>query len=236
MIVIGKRYATLLGKLDGQPVVVKLQDLPVDQRRPVVVHRELVGARLAERLGVPVPETRLAMHPHLGRLSLQRFVVGARPPSAGELAALRQSAPGWRLLLLDLVIGNHDRRIDNLIVTPAGSWMAFDFNVAFPFEDCRRAEEPSMTIQRWMGLSAATLPKSQRTSINAEVARTQRLLADDFLDELLERVPAAFVSSAVRRRLLDGMVARRRALAGWIDHWWQTTVAPVHRLLREEPV
>src|SRR6266545_4239993 len=116
MQVIGTRFSTWVGSFNGADHVWKAMDVSLPNRKPSSCFRELLGFRLGSRLGLAVPATRLVYDERYGRVSVQRVIAGARSPTPGEQHALATSRTGLRILLLDLLCRNHDRRPANLLV------------------------------------------------------------------------------------------------------------------------
>src|SRR5262245_52173983 len=129
---VGKRFGTWVETLDGVEHVWKSMDFAPPGREPSACYRELLGFQLGSRLGLAMLETRLFRHPVYGRVSVQRMIRGARPAGAAERQALALATTGLRILLLDLLARNPDRRAANLLVAGAVVF-PIDFNVAFDY-------------------------------------------------------------------------------------------------------
>ena len=226
MNLIGHKYATFR---DG-PLLVKAQDLSVRGRLPVACYREALAYRLGTRLGLAIPPTELLTHPKHGRLSVQRWLEDARPPSQERLDCLRFEPTGIRILLLDLLVANADRRDENLIERD-GTILPIDFNVAFAFAGATpRIEMPEMTIMRWFGTAGVlALPTDGMSHLEAQVASFEHLISDPYIRFAVAQLPDEFVTAPERERLQQGLASRRAAMATWLRDWWQRTVEPLHR-------
>jgi hypothetical protein len=234
MHVIGDRYATVRGLVDGHPHVIKLEDHAVHGRLPVRCHRELLGARLGAAAGVPVPPTRLVDDPAYGRLSAQLEVPGARRSSAGEQVALRTTRLGRRIALLDLAIDNRDRRPDNLLVRGLDV-IAIDFNAAFGFHphagDDRATDE---ILGRWLGLAGLVALAAPDRATWVEAARDVGAAVAAEIDAALASVPPGFLTPPERARLRNRVHARATRLPALVDAWWRRTALPLLRFQPEE--
>jgi hypothetical protein len=228
---IGRRYATFAATVDGQPSVVKAMDPRPGEGVAVRCYREALGARLGTRLGLAVPRTSLVEHPEWGRISVQRWVGGARPLSAGRWAELARSPPGLRILLLDLLVANRDRHRENLLERD-GAVFPIDFNVAFGFaDDPPRVEPAGDTILRWLGVGgAAALAPRDLGGMLAEAHRAERALSPEYLHCAVADLPERFLRCGERERLLAGLLERRTLLEPWVRRFWCETIEPLHRM------
>lgn len=211
--------------------MIKAMDLVVANRSPVRCYREALGQKLATRLGLAVPETRLLDLPELGRVSVQRWIDDARALTPERRAVLVREPIGMRILLLDLLVANRDRTSDNVLER---NELVFpiDFNVAFSFsDDPPRVEEPAMTILRWLGIPGAlALDPTGRAMLLAEVDRAEHLLSPAYLRFVVGEIPDKFLLPGERERLLAGLEARRALLRGWVWAFWHDSVEPFYRL------
>lgn len=227
MNLVGTRYATFL----DHDALVKCEDLCVPDRLPVRCYREALGARFASRLGFSTPPTELSVHPRHGRQVSRRWLADARTPDPHELASIAVTPAGILVLLLDLLVANHDRRTDNLLIAE-GRIVPIDFNVAFGFasSDVRR-EPPDVTIMRWFGVAGAlALRRDAIALFDHELARFHHLISEPYIHWSVAQLPDAFVAVDERTRLLEGLLLRRTCMGSWIHDWWYRTVAPVHRI------
>lgn len=227
MILIGTRFATFR----DEGFLVKSEDLHVPERSPVRCYREALGFMLASRLGFAVPPATLRQHPHHGRVVTRRWLQAAHVATDTELAALAPSAQGVRVLLLDLLVANRDRRRDNILMMN-GELMPIDFNVAFGFADeTARTEPPDQTIMRWFGLeNVLALPHGVRATFDTEAARFHHVLDERYLRWSVAQVPDDFLTSDERSRVLAGLLTRRACLSSWLADWWRAAVEPIHRI------
>ena len=227
MNLVGTRYATFLDR----DLLVKAEDLEVPERLPVRCYREALGARLASRLGLASPPGELLVDLDRGRLFKRPWLFRAATPGKGDLAALLSSPEGLRILLLDVLIANHDRRVDNLLVLE-GQLIPIDFNVAFGFATGRAPSEPAdTTIMRWFGTRGVlALHRDVRQRLDEEISRLLHLLGEPYIHWAVAQIPDVFISPEERLLLLEGLLFRREHLASWINDWWDMTVAPLHRI------
>jgi hypothetical protein len=227
MNLIGTRYATF----HAGPWLVKAQDLKVPDRLPVICYREALACALGTRLGLTIPVTHLVEHPEHGRIATQPWLDHARPPSPQQLADLRFAPTGIRILLLDLLIANSDRRDDNLLDL-GGTIAPIDFNVSCAFaREGGRYEPPDMTIMRWFGTAGVLgLPRDGLATLTGEIERFEHLISEPYLHFACERLPDAFIDELERKRLVQALVLRRRDIGAWLRDWWHRTVEPFHRL------
>jgi len=228
---VGTRFATFLAQVAGRPAIVKAEDYTVAELRPVRVHREWLGARLASRIGLAVPATRLAVHPVVGRLSVQDFVTGARRISAEELRRVATTPEGLRIMLFDVLIANHDRRPDNLLIL-GNAVLAIDFNVGFDFAEVPIGWSPTTLMQLWLGIDGMlAFRPDDRQRLDDEAARIEALLDENYLADTVAAIGEAFLPGSERALLLEGLLARRRTLRRWALDFWTQHIAPIHRLL-----
>jgi hypothetical protein len=234
MRLIGTRFSTWRVRLGGADHVLKSMDFVPPGREPSLCFRDFLGYRLGSRLGLAVPATRLLRHPRWGRCSAQLWIAGARPPTAAEQRRLAPAAAGLRILLLDLLSRNGDRRADNLLVAGPAVF-PIDFNVAFDFpDDGLSYEECRDQIMRWFGLAGVLgLGPGDRDRLLGEGRRLAGLLSDPYLNFALGLVDDPFLSGPDRARLLACLRRRRDALGPSLARWWDETVNPLHRLLGE---
>jgi hypothetical protein len=237
MYVVGRRYSTWVDAIDGVDYVWKSMDVAPPGREPSLCFREFLGFCLGSRLGLAVPATELRCDRRYGRVSVQRLIVGSRAPMVEEQRAVATSTSGVRILLLDLVIRNPDRRAANLLLA-GNTVFPIDFNVAFDFDgDGLAYAEFRDLIMRWIGLPGVLrLLPTDRACFQEEARRMEHLLSTPYLTYTLNLVDDRFLSADDRTRLRLGLERRRDAVGPMLERWWHETVRPLHRLLvRETP-
>lgn len=234
MRLLGRKYATVLDATDGELTVLKLEDCEVEGRSPVRCHREYLGHRLGARLGLAVPRTRLLVHPRYGRASAQVYLAGARPVTSSEMRALARSRVGLRILLLDLLTANSDRREDNLLLR-GDTVFPIDYNVAFAYANEGARPIPiAALLMRWVGIDGALLfGTGERRMLQEELSRLEGLIADGFVRAVVAEIDPAFLRPGEAARLAREICARRSALRVAVDAWWRTSIRPLHTLWGE---
>ncbi len=226
------RYSVWLEALDGLDHVWKSMDFSERCPAPSLCYREYLGFLLGTRLGLAVPSTRLLRDPRYGRISVQRFITGARPVTTAERDGLAGTPTGIRLLILDLICRNPDRTNANLLIRD-GAVFPIDFNVAFDFQDDRLDDNKFRSfITHWFGPAGVVLLSPRDGDrLLLELERAAHLLGDSFLDHSVALVDDEFLAEEERVTLLDGLKRRRDILRPTLARWWEETVAPVHRIL-----
>jgi hypothetical protein len=229
---LGSRFATWLTTHDGQLAVVKSMDVAPPHRETSPCWREFLGWRLGTRLGLAVPETQLRHDPHVGRISVQRFIAGARPSAVREFGELMVTRRGFRILALDFVSRNPDRRPDNVLVRGDVVY-PIDFNVAFDYSgDSLAQSEVSTLVSRTFQIDGIVrLLKLQPSDFIDEIRKAQHLLSHEYLQHAIDGISSPFITQAQRERLIRGLQRRRDALVSTMQQWWAQTVSPLQRLL-----
>jgi hypothetical protein len=211
MRLLGDRYATVRGHVNGRPHVLKLQDHPVPRRLLVRCFRELLGARLAGATEVTVPPTRLVDHRSLGRSrrSLRwRARSGSRSPSRGRCA---RTPIGIRLAPVDLAIDNRDRRPANVLIRGYGV-QAIDFDAAFVFPSHAPEERVAdVILGRWLCLGGIVALRPRDRERWAAAAVDVAAAVGAGIDAALAPLPDRLVEPGQRTRLHPwiGSPARR---------------------------
>lgn len=233
MILIGESFSTYLAMVEGEPSIVKTQDVCAPGRQPVLCYREALGYRIGTRLGLPIPPTRLGVDPRLGRISLQHWVANARHLSAAHHRRLATTRAGFRIVLFDLLCDNHDRRPENLIQRN-GTAFAIDFNAAFGFRqreiqrEIQGVAEESI-ISKWFGIDGAlALEPADRAALTTEVGRLEKVLDPKYLHCCVRELPAAFLAREEKEVLLEHLLERRRRVRPTVERWWNINIAPLH--------
>jgi len=232
MQLLGSRFATWLTSCEGVEVVVKSMDSAPEEREPSLCWREFLGWRLGTRLGLAVPETQLALDPLWGRVSRQRFIANVRPVTTAEYQRIVTTLRGARILALDFIARNPDRRYANLLVRDDVVF-PIDFNVAFDYaDDAMTWDELRTCISRWFQIDGiTTLATIDIAHLYAEARRAGALLTDAFLEHAVAQIDERFLPRPQRAEILDGMRRRRDALVPALQRWYSETVAPLRRLL-----
>jgi hypothetical protein len=232
-VLLGSRFATWLDVCSEGLCVVKSMDVAPPGREVTACWREFLGNRLATRLGLAVPATQLQCDSRYGRVSVQRYIAGASAVTRSEFHRIALSRRGMRILSLDFISRNRDRRPANLlrrndVVFP------IDYNVAFDFSgDTIRFGEAAGMIARWFSLEGiARLKLSAWNDVYGEARRAERLLSDSFVEHAVALIPRAFLGRADRSVLLAGIRRRRDALTAILWQWWDDTVLPLNRLTK----
>ncbi len=229
MLLIGDRFCTLLETINDTRMVIKAQDLDIPDREPVRCYREYLGYCLGTRLGLSIPKTRLLLHPRYGRISAQYFVKEAQSMSEIEQRTLVISSLGFRIILFDLLCGNHDRRLDNLL-TAHGIVMPIDFNVAFSFNEPVKFIELNLLIMRWFGIEGALcLRPHDWKLLSLEIKRLEHLLDRRYLNRCLDEIDPLFLPTCERNWLFKHLTGRLQLLYPSLEYWWQTTITPLHK-------
>ena len=229
---VGARFATWLATYHGVASVVKSMDVAPPDRETSLCWREFLGARLGTRLGLAVPHTLLQRDPALGRISIQRFIAGARRCLPAELRDLCTTPRGMRILMLDIVARNPDRRPENVLVL-GDAVFPIDFNVAFNYAgDTAAWCEMHSFVSRSFQLDGIGRLLAHNASIMIDEARrAEHLLTDAFLTHVLREIDRGFISGEERDALLVGLQRRRNALVATLQRWWDETITPLQRLL-----
>ena len=231
-VLLGSRFATWLTTCGDVPCVVKSMDVAPPQREPSLCWREFLGWRLATRLGLAVPVTQLRHDPQLGRISLQSFVAGARTVTASEREAMVTTPRGHRMLALDFVARNPDRRPQNILVRGEVVF-PIDYNVAFDYAgDIVRWDEVRSFLGRWFQVGGiCRLAGLEWPNVLRQVRRVEYLLPDAFLQQAVGEIEPVFLETARRHELLAGLRRRREALRPTLERWWEETIVPLQSLL-----
>lgn len=233
MKLLGTRYATFLATIGGETCVVKSQDFAPLELLPVKCHRELLGHMLGRRLGLPVPPVRLLVDDVLGRISAQKFLGDARRLRPENFSELMMSVTGFRILLLDLLIANSDRRGDNLL-SLGELVIPVDYNVAFAMEtsgDRKQIFDP--IVMRWFGIEGALrLGPSNWEQLRLEAMRAGALLSEEYLRYAVSQLRAPFIEAEESDQLEHRLLTRRARLLSDLDAWYSETVQPIVRMLQ----
>lgn len=234
---IGIRFNTWVEALDGVCYVWKSMDLVVPNREPSLCFREFLGYLIGSHLGLTIPETRLFQEKRYGRVSIQRLVTNARIFTTEEKRALAPTKTGVRILLLDLLSCNHDRRLDNILVS-GNTIFPIDFNVAFAFEYDRLIYEEFRTIiTQWFEIEGILNSKpSDLDFFLLETRRMRALLCDRNLNYIFSLIDSTFMSRDERMRLLKCLKRQRDMIELFLIRWWEETVEPLHLLLETRKV
>jgi hypothetical protein len=224
MLVVGTTSAAILARAGDRLSVLRGEDLTIPGRRPARAYREYLGTRLGRRLGLACPRTVLASHAALGRLAIQDLV-DAAAMAPEELVRLRRSDVGHRVLVLDAICANPDRRPANLLGDGADV-VPIDFEAAF-------GEAAADAIaDRWFGIEGIVeLRPHDGLRIAAEAQRARRRLPADFLRSIVAEIPPAFIDGRERAEVAEGLVRRVGSVPDDLDDWWRRRVRPAHRLL-----
>jgi hypothetical protein len=229
---LGSRFATWLTMHDGELAVVKSMDVAPPHRETSPCWREFLGWRLGTRLGLAVPVTQLDYDPCMGRISVQRFIAGARPSTAAEFGELIVTRRGFRILALDFVARNPDRRPENVLVR-GDVVFPIDFNVAFDHTgDTLAQHEVNTFVSRMFQVDGiGRLVKLQAPAFVDELRRAEQLLSYAYLAHAVDGISSVFITEAQREELIRGLNRRRDALVSAMQQWWAETVLPLQRLL-----
>jgi hypothetical protein len=224
MLVVGTTSAAVLARAGERFSVLRGDDLVIPGRRPARAYREYLGARLGTRLGLACPQTVLASHPSLGRLAVQDLVDAAAILPA-DLPRLRRSDAGLRLLVLDAICANPDRRSANLL-RGAGGLVPIDFEAAFGDVTI------DVVADRWFGIEGILeLRPHDGLRLAAAAECASRRLPADLLRSIVAEIPPAFLDAPERGAVTEALVRRVRSVADELDDWWRRRVRPAHRLL-----
>lgn len=234
MRLIGRRFSTWIEHSLDMDWIIKSMDLVPPDREPSICYRDYLGFRLGARLGLAVPETRLDLLETYGRCSVQCCVPGAREVTSGEQQSLCASPTGLRIMLLDLLCRNRDRRLENLLLV-GGVYFPIDFNVAFRFDDRPiPSAESSRIIMNWLGIEGALTTAARGwDALSRQVESVQNLLSEHFLTYAISSVGQEFLSGDERTRVLGELLRRRQALPAFLGRWWQETAIPLQAIPRE---
>ncbi|MFX0197876.1 MAG: hypothetical protein ACFFCW_17275 [Candidatus Hodarchaeota archaeon] len=234
MILIGQKFCTFLGVIEDELFIIKAQDVSVSNRKPIRCYREYLGYLIGTRLGLKVPKTHLLVHSVYGRISVQNFIYNARRIPLSLYHSLKTSTVGFKITLLDIICGNHDRRPDNVLEL-SGAVLPIDFNVAFGFngENAFYAEANTI-IMSWLGVDGILeLHQEHRHRLQTEARTVQRLVDKQYLHYCLQKIEPCFLSSGEKERLFVRIWDRIDNLQGFLEEWWQQTVAPLFCLIRQ---
>lgn len=229
MILLGDKFCTFMDRIDGVDAVIKAQDMRIPGRDSVRCFREYLGYCLGVGVGLAMIDTRLIRHPHYGRISAQQFVCTAQRISRADRLALATETVGFKIMLLDLVCGNHDRRRDN-ILTANGTVFPIDFNVAFGFRRPLMFAEFNTMVMRWFGLDGTlALQASDRVRLTSEISQLEDRLNESYLRSCLDAIHPAFLAVHEKRSLLEHLIQRLRLVRPAFEHWWETTITPLFK-------
>lgn len=229
MILLGDKFCTFLDRINGVYTVIKAQDFCIPGREPVRCFREFLGYHMGERIGLAMIETQLILHPRYGRISAQYFVQEARRISQADRQTLATDTVGFKIMLLDLLCGNHDRRRDNILKANR-TIFPIDFNVAFAFRRPLMFVEFNAMVMRWLGLEGATtLDSMDRIRLTSEIAHLERRLNEHYLRSCLNAIHPAFLTLHEKRWLLGHLIQRLRLIRPAFEHWWETTIIPLFK-------
>jgi hypothetical protein len=202
MFLIGEKFVTYLMLFEGEAAIVKMDDYAVPGRENTRSYREYLAFRLASRIGLSVPRTSLQQHPRYGRLSVQRYVHGARKPTLSLLERMATSSLGIRIALFDVLCGNYDRKLDNLLQLGTDI-IPIDFNVAFQemTTGCDFDEETGMILARWFQIRGIlSLTSAHRSLLLGEARQIAERLDDAFIRSCLAEIPPIFVIRQKRNK------------------------------------
>jgi hypothetical protein len=230
MWLIGEKFVTYRMAVEGDISIVKMEDYRVPGRENTRAYREYLAFRLASRIGLPVPRTRLRQDPRYGRMSVQQYMHGATPPHPCLLAQMATSLLGRRVALFDLLCGNHDRKPDNLLQLGTAI-IPVDFNTAFqhttPGGDFEA--ETDVILARWFRIDGMlSLTPAHRAHLLGEAQQMRARLDTAFLHACLAELPTPFCAPAEAAQVQKFLVARRDRLPTAVATWWDTHVAPLH--------
>ena len=230
MWLIGEKFVTYRMAVEGDLSIVKMEDYPVPGRENPRVYREYLAFRLASRIGLAVPPTRLRQDPRYGRVSVQQYVHGATKPDPLWLERMATSALGMRIALFDLVCGNHDRKPDNLLQLGT-AMIPIDFNTAFQHTTTGGDfdGEADIMLARWFRIRGMlSLTPAHRACLLGEAQRLVARVDDAVLPACLAEIPAPFCDPAEAAHVQAFLGARRDRLQASVVTWWDKTVAPLH--------
>jgi hypothetical protein len=232
MKLIGRNFSTWIDHSEGQIWVIKAMDLVPPKREPSLCFRDYLGFRLGARLGLAVPDTRLTHLEPYGRCSMHCFVEGAREVTDVQRQAVAASATGLKILLLDLLCRNRDRRHHNLLLA-GGVYFPIDFNAAFCFANVGH-EDSARIIMNWLGVGGARAVAARgREVLFRQVETARHLISERFLVYALSTIGEEFLCAAEREYLLHELIRRREDLPGYLDRWWQDTATRLENIPQE---
>jgi hypothetical protein len=233
MILIGQKFCTFLGVIEDELFVIKTQDISVSSRKPIRCYSEFLGYLIGKRLGLPVPKTHLLIHSALGRISVQHFLYEARRIPMSLYNSLKTSTVGLKIILLDLICANHDRRPDNVLEL-SGAAIPIDFNVAFQFNSTNNFyAEANSIFMRWFGIvGVLDLHQEDYYRLQTMARIVQRRVDKQYLHWCLQEIEPCFLSSAEKERISVCIYDRIDNLQGFLEEWWQQTMAPLFYLIR----
>lgn len=104
-------------------------------------HREAAYGKLASdvfNLGQYVPRTTTFRHPLSNRpWSAMEFIPGAKPVSKEDapekLKELKENGDIYKMAIMNMVLGNNDRHMNNILLDPAGKAHLIDHGLTFDF-------------------------------------------------------------------------------------------------------
>jgi hypothetical protein len=230
MWLIGEKFVTYRMAVEGDLSIVKMEDYPVPGRENPRVYREYLAFRLAARIGLPVPCTRLRQDLRYGRVSVQRYVHGATRPDPLWLDQMVTSALGMRIALFDLVCGNHDRKPDNLLQLGT-AMIPIDFNTAFQHTTTGGDfdGESDIMLARWFRICGIlSLTPVHRGWLLGEAKQMSERLDDAFIHACVAEIPTPFCDPVEAAQVGNFLGARRDRLHASVSTWWDQTVAPLH--------
>jgi len=230
MWLIGEKFVTYRMAVEGDISIVKMEDYPVPGRENPRIYREYLASRLAARIELPVPPTRLRQDPRYGRVSVQQYVHRATTPDPLWLERMATSTLGMRIALFDLVCGNHDRKPDNLLQLGT-AMIPIDFNTAFQHTTTWGDfdGETDIMLARWFRIRGMlSLTPAHRSWLLGEAKQMSERLDDAFLHVCLAEIPPAFCGPAEAAHVQAFLGARRDRLHASVATWWDNTVAPLH--------
>ena len=229
-VLIGDTFATYLMAIDGETAIVKMEDYPVSGRKNTRVYREYLAFRLASRVGLDVPNTSLRRSPQYGRMSIQRYIHGATEPLPQLLDYLLLRPLGMRIVLFDILCGNHDRKPNHLLQHGA-LIIPIDFNTAFQLTSTVGTfkEEVDAIFARWFRIrNILSLTAAHRSVLLGEARRMVTLLDNSLLRACLAEIPRPFCGPTELEQVRTFLSARRDALCDSALKWWDENVAPLH--------
>jgi hypothetical protein len=230
MWLIGEKFVTYRMAVEGDISIVKMEDYPVPGRENPRIYREFLAFRLAARIGLPVPPTRLRQDPRYGRVSVQQYVHRATKPDPLWLERMATSTLGMRIALFDLVCGNHDRKPDNLLQLGTAI-IPIDFNTAFQHTTTGGDfdGEADIMLARWFRIRGIlSLTPAHRAWLLGEAKQMSERLDDAFIRACLAEIPTPFCDPVEAAHVQAFLGARRDRLHASISTWWDNTVAPLH--------
>lgn len=234
MQLLGNRFCTFHDVLYGQQVIIKAEDFVVPHREQVRCFREYLGSLLAQRIGLPVPQTTLMQHERYGRISCQRFYPHARTISLAEMRAISATETGIRILLLDILCGNQDRRHENLIVRGT-QLVPIDFNVAFAFKKKLSSTDINSWVGNWFGFETIlALQPADWTKFSEELDFVLGRLDEQYLQKAVNYIDPHFLLFNERAWLLQHLLDRRNLLRGCIEEWWCSNVNALSWIHKQE--